>query len=146
MPYWTCMEDNYMIELQEFTARLNTFVMERFGYKRPLGKAKRNRSIYFHRGKIRLYIRYRIKTDIYKHETFIISEFEFREQRKGHGTALLKFIYDHCVDCGIEHIGIEKTNEKSAAFARKYGFHETEEKDCYVVAVEELRNKLVNIL
>lgn len=146
MPILANMKDNHTTELQEFTARLNAFLMDRFGYKSRLGNANKNRTIFIRRAKVKLYIRYRIQGEIWKHETFVIADFQFRKQRQGHGAALLKFICDHCLDHRIEYIGIEHTNDKSAAFAAKYGFHETEEKGCYVVAVEELRNKLVNIL
>lgn len=146
LPILAIMEDNYMTELQEFAARLNAFLMDRFGYKQPLGVAKRNRSIHIHRAKVKLYIRYRMKTEIYKYETFVLAEMDFLKERQGHGTAVLKFICDHCINHGIQYIAIEHANHKSAAFALKYGFHQTEEKGCYLVAVDDLQNKFVNIL
>lgn len=140
------MDDNHKIELRQFITKLNRFLMKRFGYKDPLGKTKIKPSIRVNLPRVKIYFRYRIKFGIWKHETFVISELEFQEERKGHGAAMLKFIYDHCVEYGIEYIGIEYANVKSGAFALKYGFHETDEEYCYLVAVKDLHNKFVNIL
>lgn len=142
--YVNAMMPYEMTQIKEFTQKLNTYLMDRFGYKSPLGKANKNRTIYLDRDRVSLFIRYRIKGEYWENETLVIAMFGFKEKRKGHGTDLLKFLCEQCEYYGIHYIGIEKTNEQSKAFAIKYGFHELTEKEQFLIRVSDLRSGFVN--
>ena len=98
------------------------FLAERFAYKRH-----RVNRMYFTLNarmmKYDLYLRvFGHKTDFWPEGTLVIARIGFKNIKKGHGTALLRFLVEHADEVGYAHIAIECANANAQAFGVKLGF------------------------
>lgn len=98
------------------------FLTERFAYKRH-----RVNRMYFTLNarmvKYDLYLRvFGHKTDFWPEGTLVIARIGFKSIKKGHGTALLRFLVEHAEEVGYAHLAIECANENAQAFGDKFGF------------------------
>ena len=104
--------------VEDFCFELNKYLQRQFNYKRPPARVGMQDNITAKRVKFDLYLRYR-KCD---QDNLVIARIYFEEERKGHGTRLLKFICQHAAVHNFKYIVIETPNENSLAFGRKFGF------------------------
>lgn len=71
---------------------------------------------------VRLYLRIQVISNQNLKRTIEIATIGFKNERSGHGTALLKYILGIAESFNIKEIKILSTNDKSKAFALKNGF------------------------
>jgi GNAT superfamily N-acetyltransferase len=55
--------------------------------------------------------------------SLVIARMYFKQQKQGHGTALLNFLAGQAIQFGYKHLILECANENASAFARQLGFH-----------------------
>lgn len=101
---------------------LQQFLAERFSYKRDR-VTRSGCTLNANRVQYDLYLRVLgHKTDFWPEGTLVIARIEFKNIKKGHGTALLRFLVEHADEVGYAHIAIECANENAQAFGVKLGF------------------------
>mgnify|MGYP000009130350 FL=1 len=112
-----------MIEYEELRADIDRYLMERFKYHKSLVYLTLHNVITTRRNsRIDLYLRIRKVESLFPSDCLIIARLGFSKERIGHGTHFLRFLTEIALKYGFRHIGIECTNTKSAAFAKKLGF------------------------
>ncbi|TFF50581.1 hypothetical protein C5609_17755 [Pseudomonas putida] len=90
-----------------------------------------------------LYLRLFPRTETgWPRETIVIAGVRFDEQRKGHGTELLKLLVKLAPVVGYQHIGIETTNHRSAPFAERCGLQFTGRGSDYIGSVADIQQAL----
>ena len=113
-----------MIEYEELRANIDRYLMERFKYRKPLVYLTVDNIIATRRNsRIDLYLRIRRIESIFPTDCLIIARLGFSKERTGHGTHFLRFLTGVARKYGFNYIGIECTNDKSEAFAKKLGFY-----------------------
>lgn len=112
--------------------------MKRFKYRLSLVYLTLDNIITIRRNsRIDLYLRIRRAKSLFPPDCLIIARIGFRKERTGHGSHFVRFLAEIALKHAYKHIGIESTNEKSASFARKLGFHLIDGSN-YAVSVEKL--------
>ncbi len=124
-------------DIHAFNNEVNSYLMKRYGYKRPPAITCWDEKIEAVRKKFNLYLRF--KNDP---ETLTIARMYFLKTRSGNGTSLLRFLTEHAADYDYKKIRLEATNNNSAAFAMRYGFSRIGKKD-WIIEVEVLKNVLL---
>lgn len=127
-----------MIEYEELRADIDRYLMERFKYRRSLVYLTVDNVIAIRRSsRIDLYLRIRKAKSLFPHDCLIIARLGFSKERTGHGTHFLRFLTGIALKYGFRYIGIECTNTKSGAFAKKLGFNSIDGEN-YVIIVDNL--------
>lgn len=112
-----------MNEYEEIRKTIDTYLMKRFKYRRPLLYLTPDNIIVCRRNKrINLYLRIRRKESLFPPDSLIIARISFKKERIGHGSHFVNFLAKTALKYGFKYIGIESTNEKSRAFAEKLSF------------------------
>lgn len=127
-----------MNEYEEITEAINIYLMKRFKYRLPLViltldnivKTRRNSRIDF-------YLRIRRIESIFPPDCLIIARISFNKEHIGHGSHFVRFLAETTLKYGFRHIGIESTNHKSRAFAKKLGFHSIDGSN-YAISLKNL--------
>jgi hypothetical protein len=119
---------------------LNQYLRERFRFKSSVATfGLDNRTIDVRTKPINLYLRLMDLDGFWFASTIVIACLSFQEKRVGHDTDFLRFISKIAKEHGYKYIGLECTNEKSTAFALKYGFRMHKgDNDNYNIFVKEL--------
>lgn len=128
-------------------SKLSLFLTKRLG-----GKRKRD-EIALHTGGGRIVRALGVKYDLYlrlfprtetgwPRETIVIAAVRFDDQRKGHGTELLKLLVKMAPMIGYQHIGIESTNHRSGPFAERCGLQFTGRGNDYIGSVADIQQAL----
>lgn len=127
-----------MNEYEEVRKSIDIYLMKRFKYRLSLvGLTPDNIVTTRRNSRIDLYLRIRRMESLFPPDCLIIARIGFQKERIGHGTHFVRFLSGIALEYGFKHIGIESTNEKSASFARKLGFHSIDGSN-YAVSVEKL--------
>lgn len=127
-----------MNEYEEIREEIDSYLMKRFKYRVPLLYLTPDNIIVARRNKrVDLYLRIRRVESIFPPDCLIIARIGFRKERIGNGTHFVHFLSEIALKYGFKYIEIESTNEKSATFARKLGFHSIDGFN-YAVSVENL--------
>ena len=127
-----------MIEYEELRADIDCYLMERFKYRKPLVRLTVDNVITTRRNsRVDLYLRIRRVESKFPPDYLIIARLSFHKERIGHGTHLLQFLTEIARKYGFNHIGIECTNTKSSAFAKKLGFYSIDGEN-YAISTENL--------
>lgn len=112
-------------EIHEFNEQLNNYLKARFKYKRDVSRVcELDDKLQAFKHKVELYIRYKPTYKPYFKNTLVLARIGFNEQRKGHGTDLLRFLAAVALQFDIEHIAVEQVNSNSKAFCKASGFEE----------------------
>lgn len=113
-----------MIEYEELRADIDRYLMERFKYRKSLVRLTVDNIITTRRNsRVDLYLRIRKIESRFPPDCLIIARLGFSKERVGHGTHFIKFLTKVARKYDFNHIGIECTNDKSEAFAKKLGFY-----------------------
>ena len=127
-----------MNEYEEIRETIDTYLMKRFKYRRPLVYLTTDNVITTRRNsRIDLYLRIRRKESLFPPDCLIIARISFKKERSGDGYHFVRFLAETALKYGFKHIGIESTNHKSRAFVEKLGFKFIDGSN-YTVVVKEL--------
>lgn len=127
-----------MNEYEEIRKAIDIYLMKRFKYRLSLVSLTPDNVVTTRRNsRIDLYLRIRKIESLFPPDCLIIARIGFQKERIGHGAHFVRFLAGIAVKYGFKHIGIESTNEKSASFAQKLGFHSINGSN-YAVLVENL--------
>lgn len=127
-----------MNEYEEICKAIDNYLMNRFGYRRSLVYLTPDNILTTRRNsRIDLYLRIRKVESLFPPDCLIIARIGFQKERTGHGSHFVRLLAEIALKHDYKHIGIESTNEKSASFARKLGFHSIDSSN-YAVSVEKL--------
>ncbi|MDR1582671.1 MAG: GNAT family N-acetyltransferase [Prevotellaceae bacterium] len=127
-----------MNEYKEIRKEIDTYLMKRFKYRLSLVSLTSDNIITTRRNsRVDLYLRIRKVKSLFPPDCLIIARISFRKERIGNGMRFVRFLSEIALKYGFKHIGIESTNEKSRAFAKKLGFHSIDDSN-YAVSVEDL--------
>ena len=129
-----------MIEYEELRTDIDRYLMERFKYHRSLVYLTVDNVIATRRNsRIDLYLRIRKAKSLFPSDCLIIARLGFSKERIGHGMHFLWFLTGIAPKYGFRYIGIECTNTKSGAFAKKLGFNSIDGEN-YVIIVDNLKS------
>ena len=127
-----------MIEYEELRAEIDRYLMERFKYRKSLVCLTVDNVIDTRRNsRVDLYLRIRRIESQFPPDCLIIARLSFTKERIGHGTHLLRFLTEVARKYGFNHIGIECANDKSSAFAQKFGFYSIDSEN-YTITTSSL--------
>ncbi len=127
-----------MIEYEELRADIDRYLMERFKYRKSLVCLTIDNVITTRRNsRVDLYLRIRKVESLFPPDCLIIARLRFSKERIGHGTHFFCFLTGIALKYGFRHIGIECTNTKSGAFAKKLGFYSIDDEN-YAITVINL--------
>lgn len=127
-----------MNEYEEIRKAIDNYLMKRFKYRLSLVYLTPDNIVTTRRNsRIDLYLRIRKVESLFPPDSLIIARIGFQKERIGHGSHFVRFLAEIALKYGYKHIGIESTNEKSASFVRKLGFHSIDGSN-YAVSVENL--------
>jgi len=127
-----------MNECEEIKEAINTYLMKRFKYRRPLTYLTTENVVTTRRNsRIDLYLRIRRKASLFPPDCLIIARISFKKERIGHGSHFVKFLAEIALKYGLKYIGIELVNHKSRTFAEKLGFQSIDGSN-YTVLAENL--------
>lgn len=127
-----------MNEYEEIREAIDSYLMERFKYRRSLLYLNTENVIVCRRiSRVNLYLRIRKKESLFPSDCLIIARLGFRKEHVGHGSHFVRFLAEIALKYDFRYIGLESTNEKSSSFARKLGFQSIDGSN-YVVLVENL--------
>lgn len=127
-----------MIEHEELRNDIDRYLMERFKYRKSLVCLTIDNVIATRRNsRIDLYLRIRKVESLFPPDCLIIARLGFSKERIGYGTQFLRFLTGVALKYGFRYIGIECTNAKSGAFAKKLGF-ESIDSENYAITVDNL--------
>ena len=77
--------------------------------------------------------------DIYPRDCLVIARIGFKQQRAGHGQALIEYLLKLAPKIGYRYIGIECANARSSAFAERLGFTPYDARRHWVGSVRAIR-------
>ena len=127
-----------MIEYEELRADIDSYLMERFKYRKSLVRLTVDNVINTRRNsRVDLYLRIRRVKSRFPPDSLIIARLSFSKERIGHGTHFLHFLTEVARKHSFNHIGIECANAKSSAFANKLGFYSIDGEN-YAITVSSL--------
>jgi len=128
---------------RKFSDELEDFVMRRYRYVSKSVRPTMSNSIHIRRGPISLSLRFRPLAK-WPNDSIVIATIEFGKQRKGHGTALLKFLADTAPRYGVRSIGLEQTHDGDdiQGFVAKFGFESYESNRDWLVPLAVLQERL----
>lgn len=75
-------------------------------------------------------------------ETLVIARIIFKEERKGHGRSLLRFLAKLASEIGYHYIAIEATNDDSKAFSESFGINPINNGANCIGSVDDVRRAL----
>lgn len=123
-------------DVHDFTNELNSYLMKRYGYKRPPAVICGEDKVQARRKKFDLYLRFKVD-----HETLTVARMYFLKTRSGNGTSLMRFLAEQAADYDYNKIRIEAANKNSASFAMRYGFSRIGRND-WIIELEVLKSVL----
>ncbi len=90
-----------------------------------------------------LYVRMFIRPDdFWPRECLVLARIGFKEQRTGHGRALIELLVELAPTFGYRYLAIECANAKAGAFAERLGFTPYDNRRHWVGAVEAIQDAL----
>jgi len=116
---------------------LNRYLMRRFDYKTPPACCHLSNTLNASRKPFDLHFRVNQQLDFWGNDVLVIARINFKPQRKGHGTSLLRFLSNASCLCGYTKIGIEHPNANSDKFAERFNFTKFKENH-WIIDVENL--------
>jgi GNAT superfamily N-acetyltransferase len=128
---------------EEFSNEFDDFVRERFRYKKRTVTRNLGNTLNVFRAPVDIYLRFRPRAT-WPADSIVIARTGFAKQRKGHGTALLRFLVERAPRYGIRSIGIEQTHdgEDIMGFVDKFGFAMRGDQRNWIASIDELRERL----
>ena len=131
-----------MTEYEEIRNSIDHYLMERFKYRVSLVYLTMDNVIAIRRNsRVDLYLRIRKVESIFPSNCLIIARLGFKKERIGNGTHFIRFLTELAIKHDFKHIGIECTNEKSSAFAKKLGFYSLDDSN-FAITIDSLINYL----
>lgn len=129
---------NTMCEYEEIREAIDSYLMERFRYRRSFVRLTPDNIVTTRRNsRIDLYLRIRRVKSLFPPDCLIIARLNFSKEHAGHGSHFVRFLAKIALKHDFKYIGLESTNEKSASFARKLDFYSIDGSN-YAVSVEGL--------
>ncbi|WP_342248110.1 GNAT family N-acetyltransferase [Pseudomonas sp. OTU2001] len=132
---------------EELVSNLRDFIVERFAYKPRYVQQQVSSSfgtVSAKTKKFDLYFRLFANPDhICPRDCLIIARIGFKQQRAGHGSALVRYLLELAPTIGYGHVAIECANANSAAFAERLGFSPFENRRHWVGSVDAVREALL---
>lgn len=127
----------------EFSSELDQYVRTRYRYKTSGVRQGFSNTIDISRVPISLYLRFRPLAS-WPTDSIVIAKIEFDKQRRGHGSALLRFLVEVAPRYGIKSVGIEQTHDGDdiQGFVRKFGFSPYRDGRNWLVSIEVLEARL----
>jgi len=129
-------------EINCFSDELNSYLLDRYKYKRNVVYVSLSNNINANRKKFDIYLRWKPDSNYFEKNTLVIARLHFFETRKGNGTSLLQFFIKHSKKYKYENIMIECANENATAFAKRYNFSEYKNDSNFIISTGELENSL----
>ena len=127
-----------MIEYEELRADIDSYLMERFKYRKSLVRLTVDNIITTRRNsRVDLYLRIKRIESRFPPDCLIIARLSFNKERIGHGTHFIRFLTGIAQKYSFNHIGIECANDKSSALAKKLSFYSIDG-DNYAIAIINL--------
>lgn len=130
--------------ISTFASLLKTHLKEHFDYKRLRVSEWLGRTVVAKTAKYDLYFRV-TPTSVdggWDNSTLVVARIGFREQRRGHGRALLQFLVDVSDKLPYTHIGIEQANPDATAFGTRFGFTRYGKGKDLLASVDDVRKGL----
>lgn len=131
---------------EELVISLRDFIVERFLYKPRYVQQQVSSSfgtIAARTKKFDLYFRLFARPDhICPRDCLVIARIGFKQQRSGHGSALVSYLLELAPTIGYRHVAIECANANSAAFAERLGFSPFEKRRHWVGSIDAIRKAL----
>ena len=129
---------NTMYEYEEIREAIDSYLMERFIYRRSLVRLTPDNIVTARRNsRIDLYLRIRRIESLFPPDCLIIARLGFSKERAGHGSHFVRFLAGIALKHDFKYIGLESVNEKSTYFARKLGFYSIDSFN-YAISVKNL--------
>lgn len=127
-----------------FADCLKQYLKRRFDCKRPAVRFGLPRYLVVARRKqFDLYFRVTPpKGDLWRSDTLVVARIGFDQERKGHGTDLLRFLVGIAEAVGFTHIGIESANGDCSAFAARLGLTPYGRPDNFLASVADISERL----
>lgn len=130
----------------ELVTYLSEFILGRFSYKSRYVQQQVSSSfgtVVSRTKQFDLYFRLFAKPDdIYPRDCLVIARIGFKQQRAGHGQALIEYLLKLAPKIGYRHIGIECANARSSAFAERLGFTPYDARRHWVGTVRGIRKAI----
>lgn len=134
-------------EQNEILSLLQTFTIEKFGYKRVYisspGLSRKmlqpRVNVALSKSRIDLYLRFGIysRNDHKDKKYIVVARIGFKNPKNGHGTALLKELCNFGEKFGYEYLEVECPNQDCQAFMKKLGF-----KDEFYLPIDQLKKSI----
>lgn len=128
---------------EDLMPHLREFILQRFTYKARYVQQKVWKSfgtVSALSTQFDLYFRLFAKPDENcPRETLVIARIGFKQQRAGHGRALVERLVELAPTLGYQHIAIECANAKASAFAERLGFSSYDSRRNWVASIDTLR-------
>ena len=131
------MDDPEDINTQKLCVLINGYLKRKFGCKSDPAYDTLDQAIYAKAYEFDIYLRCQGILKEWPGKTLVMARLSFRNQRVGHGASLVTFLAMKARKLGYEYLGIEHTNENSAAFAKKLGFDKYLKTNNWVVNIDE---------
>ncbi|MGF6329340.1 GNAT superfamily N-acetyltransferase [Pseudomonas sp. BS3782 TE3695] len=131
---------------EDLKPHLENFILERFSYKPryvqqrlygsgiTISALTKQYDLY-----LRLFIRPR---EFWPRECLVLARLMFKQQRAGHGRALVDRLLNIAPEFGYRYLAIECANANASAFARRMGFTPYEDGRHWVGSIEAIRAAL----
>jgi GNAT superfamily N-acetyltransferase len=134
--------NNDRLLFKQFTEEIDAFYRERFRYKSRCTNG-RFPTVDINRVAVCLYLRFKYG-DSWPYNTLVIASISFRDQRRGHGRALLAKLVEMSGRYGYTSIAIEQTSsgESIQSFVRKFGFANHLNSRNWITPVSSLTERL----
>lgn len=130
---------------EELIPYLADFLLDRFAYKPRYVQQHLHTSfgtVCAFTKQYDIYVRMFIRPGAFwPRECLVLARIGFRQQRAGHGRALVERLVDLAPELGYRYIAIECANHNSSAFAERLGFTPYENRRHWVAAVESIQKR-----
>lgn len=131
---------------EELVTHLSEFILRRFSYKPRYVRQQVSSSfgtVVSRTKQFDLYFRlFAMPDEIYPRDCLVIARIGFKQQRAGHGQALVEYLLSLAPKIGYRYIGIECANANSSAFAERLGFTPYESRRHWVGSVRTIRKAI----
>ena len=128
---------------------LAEYLSERFGYKRKyVRQTLSTRRVTLTAYSLRYDLYFRLfppQRDFWPRECLILARIMFKQERAGHGRALLELLISLAPTFGFKYLAIESANEKASAFAARMGFTAFENGNHWVGSIEDVKRATCNV-
>lgn len=131
---------------EDILPHLGKFILERFAYKPRYIQQRVSKSfgtISARTKQFDLYFRlFAQPDDVCPRDCLVIARIGFKQQRVGHGRALIELLVELAPQFGYRFLAVECANANSSAFAERLGFSPYDNRRHWVGSVDAIREAL----